>query len=211
VRTATPLVSLGALEGVDAYLNAGGDVVASCGVSPRPAWRIGIEDPLAPGRLAGAVEVRSGAVATSGTAHRGLHITDPATGRAADAVASVTVVGPSLLWADVLATAAFVRGVVGLDLLPRDEGYEGLVVDGAGRLVRTPGFRFAGEERTIAGWRARSDDPAEPDQAWRANGLVAPDATRSAGAGRAAGAREGARARAQWRGARGRWSPASAA
>jgi thiamine biosynthesis lipoprotein len=54
---------------------------------------------------------------------------DPATGRpAGDDVLSVTVVGPSLIWADVLATAAFVRGAAGLDLVESVVGYEALVV-----------------------------------------------------------------------------------
>ena len=51
------------------------------------------------------------AVATSGTAERGAHIVDPRTGRSAvtDLVA-VTVVAPSLTWADCWATAAFAMG-----------------------------------------------------------------------------------------------------
>jgi thiamine biosynthesis lipoprotein len=76
------------------------------------------------------VPVVSGGVATSGTAHRGRHLVDPATGRACgDELLSVTVVGPSLIWADVLATAAFVRGRAGLELIESVVGYEGLVVD----------------------------------------------------------------------------------
>ncbi len=157
---------LRALADVDVYLNAGGDVVASRIAPDGRAWRIGIEDPHAPGRLVGAVAVHGGAVATSGTAHRGAHIIDPATGLPRDDVASVTVVGPTLTWADVLATAAFVRGVDGLDLLPRDEGYEGLVISRDGRLHRTPGFRFAGESHGVPGWRASDRAVPTPAQAW---------------------------------------------
>jgi len=54
--------------------------------------------------------LRRGAVATSGTAARGAHIVDPATGAAPTGLLSATVVGESLTWADVYATAAFVRG-----------------------------------------------------------------------------------------------------
>ena len=92
---------------------------------------------------------------------------------ACDDVASVTVVGPSLTWADVLATAAFVRGVDGLDLLPRDEGYEGLVVGRDGRLRRTPGFRFAGESHSVPGWRAREGVAADEAQSWRPHSVSA--------------------------------------
>lgn len=57
---------------------------------------------------AGAAEL---AVATSGTVERGTHIVDPRTGRSAvsDLVA-VTVVAPTITWADCWATAAFAMG-----------------------------------------------------------------------------------------------------
>jgi thiamine biosynthesis lipoprotein len=56
------------------------------------------------------IPLRRGAVATSGTAARGQHIIDPATGAAATGLRSASVIGASLTWADVYATAAFVRG-----------------------------------------------------------------------------------------------------
>ncbi len=52
----------------------------------------------------------------------------------------MTVVGPSLLWADVLATAAFVLGCDGLDLVETVAGYEALVVDRVGGVRTTPGL-----------------------------------------------------------------------
>ncbi|MCI4061811.1 FAD:protein FMN transferase [Micromonospora sp. R77] len=60
----------------DLCLNAGGDVLLRT-VPGRPAWRIGVEDPAGPERLLDVVELARGAVATSGTARRGAHITDP--------------------------------------------------------------------------------------------------------------------------------------
>jgi FAD:protein FMN transferase len=59
------------------------------------------------------VPIRTGAVATSGTAHRGGHIVDARTGRAPGGLASVTVVGRSLTAVDVDATAAFALGADG--------------------------------------------------------------------------------------------------
>ena len=56
------------------------------------------------------VPLRRGAVATSGTAARGQHIVDPSTGRSPTSLLSATVIGPDLTWADVYATAAFVKG-----------------------------------------------------------------------------------------------------
>jgi thiamine biosynthesis lipoprotein len=94
-------------------LNAGGDVVVGGAVGETEgemgkAWRVGIEDPRDRSRIAEVVEIRSGGVATSGTAARGAHLYDPATGGYVDHKGSVTVVGPSLMWADVWATALFV-------------------------------------------------------------------------------------------------------
>ncbi len=71
-------------------------------------WRVGIEDPAERTRLAATVELTVGAVATSGNAARGAHITDPRTGSPVDRPGSATVTGPSLLWADIWATAIFV-------------------------------------------------------------------------------------------------------
>ncbi len=76
----------------------------------RPAWRIGIELPYDPQTLIAVVPVRSGAVATSGTAHRGAHLIDPRTSQPTSGIASVTVIEASLTWADIDATAAYVLG-----------------------------------------------------------------------------------------------------
>lgn len=115
--------------GCDVSVNAGGDIAMRPGRDPRP-WRIGIEDPRDPRLVLAVVDVVAGGVATSGTAHRGRHIVDPYDGAPADEVLlAVTVVGPSLLWADVLATAAFVRGRDGLALVEGLAGYEALVAD----------------------------------------------------------------------------------
>ena len=117
--------------GCDVSINAGGDVAMQPGADPQP-WRVGVEDPTDPLRVLAVVPVLAGGVATSGTARRGRHIVDPRDGSAADDLLSVTVVGPSLLWADVLATAAFVRGRDGLELVEEMAGYQALVVDGSG-------------------------------------------------------------------------------
>ena len=127
---------LTALVGDDHYLNAGGDI-ALRSAGDEPGWRVGIEDPDSPGTVLGVVRVASGGVATSGTAHRGTHLVDPTTGRAATALRSVTVVGPSLLWADVYATAAFARGSGAVDWLASLDGYAGLVVTRTGGLHLT--------------------------------------------------------------------------
>lgn len=120
-------------------LNAGGDVLVAT-VPGHPPWRVGIEDPADPSRLLRVVTVADGAVATSGNAHRGAHIVDPFTGRPATKVRAVTVVGPSLLWADVYATAAAARGLSALGWIDTFEGYAALVVDRHGAVGTTAGW-----------------------------------------------------------------------
>lgn len=98
------------LDETDFCLSAGGDIVCHTADPDGLPWRIGIEHPHNPQSLIAVVPVRSEAVATSGSAHRGQHIVDPRTGKPAVGVASVTVIGPSLTWADIEATAAYAHG-----------------------------------------------------------------------------------------------------
>ena len=112
----------------DFSLNAGGDIVLRSGPG-QPPWQVGIEDPADPDRLVGVLPVSGGAVATSGTARRGAHIVDPHTGRPVTAIGSVTVVGPSLTWADVYATAAVAGGArSSVAWLRQQTGYRAFVV-----------------------------------------------------------------------------------
>ena len=109
-RAARPLADL---QTASFCLNAGGDVVVGGALGETEGelgqvWRVGVEDPRDRSRIAEVVEIHSGGVATSGTAARGAHLYDPATGGYVDRQGSVTVVGPSLMWADVWATALFV-------------------------------------------------------------------------------------------------------
>ncbi len=115
---------LRALCTVDWCLNAGGDVVV---IAPSgEPFRVGVQDPHDAARVATIVPQSEGAVATSGTAARGNHLYDPRTGSQAVASASLTVVGPSLERADVLATAAFVAGADALAFVTAHAGYEAL-------------------------------------------------------------------------------------
>ena len=126
--------------GVDFCLNAGGDVVVGVAGESCSGWRVGVEDPDDVRRILGVVPLRSGAVATSGSAHRGAHIVDPRTGRPAEALRAATVTGPSLLWADVYATTTIVTGVATLEAIATLPGYEALVITPAGDALATPGF-----------------------------------------------------------------------
>lgn len=131
----------------NAYLNAGGDMVIHSDGQP---WRIGIEHPHRPGGLLAVLDVTSGAVATSGSAHRGAHILNPQTGSPATGLTQVTVVGANLTEADVWATALIARGTRIFDrtdpLLDRltGHGYDALVVTDDGQQTGTHYFSSPG-------------------------------------------------------------------
>jgi thiamine biosynthesis lipoprotein len=109
-------------------------------ISPTsPPWRIGIEHPHNTRRLVAVVPVWNGAVATSGTAHRGQHLVDARTDSAPDLVASVTVIWSNLTWADIDATAAYAHGRDAARWLRGRPGRTGLVVwsDGRHEIIRS--------------------------------------------------------------------------
>jgi len=75
-------------------------------------WRVGLEDPLHPGRIAERIALDNMAVATSGgygtlfdPGGRFNHILDPATGATSARYASVSVIAPTATVADALSTA----------------------------------------------------------------------------------------------------------
>jgi len=121
------------LEDTDFCLSAGGDMTCRTLDPDGTPWRIGVEDPADPGRILAVIPVFSGAVATSGTAHRGEHILDARTGRAPEEVASVTVTAGSLTSADIDATAAYAQGEDAARWLETRPGRSALVVWADGR------------------------------------------------------------------------------
>jgi len=107
---------LAGLRRVSFCINAGGDLLIGAARdvplsgAGSISWRIGIEDPRDRSVVGGTVSLTHGAVATSGTAARGAHLYDPVAGRHVGRAGSVTVIGPTLVWADIWATALFVGG-----------------------------------------------------------------------------------------------------
>lgn len=130
--------ALRGLESTDFCLSAGGDMTCRTDDLTGPPWRIGVEDPGDPSRIIAVVPVFNGAVATSGTAHRGTHLVDARTGCAPAAVASVTVVARSLTWADIDATAAYAQGPDAARWLADRPGRAGLVVWDDGTITTIP-------------------------------------------------------------------------
>ncbi|MCB1249931.1 MAG: FAD:protein FMN transferase [Acidimicrobiales bacterium] len=119
------------------YVSVGGDVIAHGTPAMGRPWRVALADPRASRQVVGVIEIDAGAVATSGTAERGAHIWDGRTDTPADVLASLTVTGPSLAWADALATAAFALGAYGMTWLERFDDYAGIAVHGDGTITTT--------------------------------------------------------------------------
>jgi thiamine biosynthesis lipoprotein len=133
-RAADLVMEAGAVK---VCVNCGGDVVVDGGDEP---WRIGIQDPFDADQLRGVVEIRRGAVATSGRYARGDHLIDPRTGRPAVGWASVTVVGPDLGLADAYGTALFAAGPGRHDWFERLAAYSAYLIGTDGE---TSSIRFA--------------------------------------------------------------------
>jgi len=107
-------------------INAGGDILVRGEPQRGQPWRIGIRHPLQSDAVAHVVELRDGAVATSGAYERGEHIINPLSSAAPRDWLSLTVIGPSLSLADAYATAAFAMGLAGLAWVNAHPGYRAM-------------------------------------------------------------------------------------
>ncbi|MCB0047396.1 MAG: FAD:protein FMN transferase [Caldilineaceae bacterium] len=119
-------------------VEAGGDLLASGQKSAGEAWQIGVQSPRKsqPDILA-RLTIRNQAVATSGDYMQAFthdlshhHILDPRTGYSAPESASATVIAPSTMLADGLATTAMVLGPqMGISLINELPNCEACLVD----------------------------------------------------------------------------------
>ena len=123
-------------HGVRGMVNAGGDL-RLLGRHPDGApWVVGIQHPLMLSRLLLALSLDEGAIATSGNylryrvynGRRYGHLLHPQNGYPADTALSMTVVAPTAMRADALATAALVMGRDGLAWLRGQPGVEAVMV-----------------------------------------------------------------------------------
>lgn len=136
-RAATMLEAAGARN---FFINAGGDVIVRGRPEPGRAWRLGIRHPEQADRVAAVLAIRDVAVATSGAYERGEHIIDPRSGSPPSGLLSMTVVGPSLTFADAYSTAAFVMGERGAAWVAGIDGYDALAITTQRRTVWTAGL-----------------------------------------------------------------------
>src|SRR6185437_15951894 len=123
---------------------------------PGRGWRIGIRHPWRANAFAAIIEVTD-AIATSGSYERGAHLIDPFTGQPASRAASATVIGPSLAFADALATAVAVGGDGAFALVAGLDHYACYLIRKDGSETDTGNVRFA-------------DTLPEPSQPYRRQG-----------------------------------------
>jgi thiamine biosynthesis lipoprotein len=139
-------------HGVEDFLiNAGGDIRSAGLREDGEPWRVGVQDPKKQWDLPDVIGLSNGAVATSGSYEIYFdrdrsyhHIVSARTGDSPRSSESVSVVAPTTLAADALATAVFVmdpnRGVAFIESLP---GCACLIVDHDGRQLRSKSWRSA--------------------------------------------------------------------
>lgn len=143
-----------ALQGAgvrDYLVDAGGDIRAAGAPARGRAWSVGVRDPRGEGLLAGTLSVRDGAVATSGsyeiwfdeqrTCH---HVVSPCDGSSPTELVSVTVLAPTAMLADGLATTAFLLGpAAGVAFVDSFAGSACLMVTRDGEQLRSRGWSHA--------------------------------------------------------------------
>lgn len=137
---------------VHALIDAGGDIGVLGGKPNNEAWVIELRNPKDPKDYLTRFLLRDGGLATSGNYERYFdeqasvgHIMDPKTGYSSHASSSASVIAPTCMQADALATAVFVLGPIeGIDLVNSLEGVEALIVgyDEPKRLYRSDGLQL---------------------------------------------------------------------
>lgn len=146
------------------FIGAGGDIVTRGEPTPGDSWQVGIRHPRLPDQVVAVIELRDGAIATSGRYERGAHLQDPRTHRPARGLQSFSVIGPDLAWADAYATAGFVMGMDGLGWVDQRPGYGALAITLADEVAWTPVIErhWVGEPVEPVGFSDESHLPVLP-------------------------------------------------
>ena len=130
-------------------INAGGDIRTAGKREDRQPWKVAVQDPSKSGEFPDIIRLSNRAVATSGGYEIYFdprmefhHIVDSATGKSPRMNSSVSVVAPTAMTADALATTLFLKPLeAGIALIESLPGCEALIVDRTGTQVKTRGWR----------------------------------------------------------------------
>jgi thiamine biosynthesis lipoprotein len=104
------------------------------------SWKVGIQNPFNLKEVIKIVRISNKGIATSGNYQKGKHILNPKTGRGADEIAAISVIGPNVYEADRFATAAFAMGEEGIKFIGRLKGFAGYMIKNDRMAVMTGGF-----------------------------------------------------------------------
>jgi thiamine biosynthesis lipoprotein len=141
-RAAAVAMQLGVAHGL---VDLGGDIRV---IGPHPddsAWRIGVRDPTQPQQAAASVDLRQGAIASSGDYERCMvvdgqrysHLLDPRSGWPVQSpIRSVSVLAPQCLIAGTATTVALLHGAGAQDWL-QALGLPWLTIDAQGHIERS--------------------------------------------------------------------------
>ncbi|MCT4535004.1 FAD:protein FMN transferase [Halodesulfovibrio sp.] len=129
-------------------INAGGDIRTMGEKAGSKPWVVAVQDPEKKGHYPAVIQMNTGALATSGgyevfydKNHMYHHLVSPQSGLSPNNVASVSVMAPSVMEADALATAAFImQSRKGLQFIKSLNGREALIVTKDGMKLSTPHF-----------------------------------------------------------------------
>ena len=112
----------------DFLIDAGGEGFVGGHNADGAPWSVGIRHPRDATQLLETLRLSDAAMCTSGDYERPGHIVQVNAGETASAVASATVVAPSAMVADALATAAFVLGPIDGIAMLEDHDVQGMLV-----------------------------------------------------------------------------------
>ena len=133
---------------VDHLVDAGGEIRVGGSPAKGKAWTVAIQDPSKNKEFPNVFHLQQGAVATSGNYEVYYdrekvfhHIVNGKTGHSPQQSASVTVMAPTAMDADILSTAVFVmEPEVGMQYINSRPGYECFVVDSRGEALKSNGW-----------------------------------------------------------------------
>lgn len=139
-----------AANGVANHLiNAGGDIRTNGVAAKGKPWTVAVQDPGKSKEYPDVITMQNGAIATSGNYEIYYdqeklfhHIVDSKTGHSPQLSSSVTVVAPTVMDADALATSVFVmEPKAGLTFIERQQDCECFVIDKDGAISKSTGWQ----------------------------------------------------------------------
>ncbi len=137
-------------NGVDNHLiNGGGDIRSSGSAAKGKAWTVAVQDPEKTKEYPDIITMKDGAIATSGNYEIYYdqekmfhHIVNSRTGHSPNLSSSVTVVAPTVMDADALATSVFVmEPAAGLQFINSQPDTECFVIGSDGKISRSNGWQ----------------------------------------------------------------------